>query len=675
MADARNSDRPSQPRRSRLDSTIGRLVYVPAQSTQDVGQLHWSHVRDETPYFQQVSDFTQWCGPSRPPIATKSKSRKLRPWRVVRSQKNWLVKNHPEACFGDDETEALLGEEITASRAAPSAKTIPATASLLSTGEISDLRDEAHTVKGHRAVAMASGESGQLLRIVSLDKEEWTWESADVRVRLNRPNFRISGEWSHDGLPITLIKFAVDRRKYKPTRWLIVQNASSTTVFEPEINAVPSLTTGAAVSLDSSNISPNPLFTIRSGQTSDSCHSDASAFFPGGASPKLAIITQSGSWSLWDIQGRRMVRPKALKPVMIMNGRLTGGLPRAVDQGAQRILWLTVDRAAPREDGSRSPSARSELSDTEGERRPPALLMCGGAFVCLFDPRTQQLQSVVGMITSNAAQRVLDMKSSRLDPSQAFILTNTAIFWVMVREKVGGMLTLKILASCTHRKDSADPTLRLDVSPAAYLGDRKACFACVRSAKNMQMSIVWFIQPGLGMPFQHHQDVLSFPAASGFTCMEVLPVQRHVGPDAAKGHSLVAKPDLKFFEILVLGGNLDVNSALCAWLNDPHAKVTAPDVAMGSRPKKRLRKERLKFLRLMSDAFVVPDGYMDHPVKVPEDETAGEPEAPVRTVTNFSMLSSRLANQGGFQNGEAMDIDIKDVVQRLGKGAMQRRSL
>ncbi|KAK1761316.1 RNA polymerase I-specific transcription initiation factor RRN6-like protein [Echria macrotheca] len=659
--------------KARGPGPLNHLLDCSSWVDSEEGQLRRINLEDGTPFFRQVTDFTPWC-PSTKPDTVVSGS-KTAPSDLARTQLNWLVKTHPDVLLTDEITQALLLEETAASvDLRPGVRKPPtATARLLSVGEILDARNEKAT-RAHRAVALASGESGQLLRIVSLDHRECSWESVDVRLRLSRANLQLTGEWGYDAVPITLIRFAVVRKRTRPIRWLIVQKATSTTVFEPEIKAIPIRAGGAIETSGSSQITPNPLLLIGSHQTGGADHADASFVACSNGATRLAIIDCSGGWTVWDLRGRRSARPKAIKPVMIMRGNLTGsGLPLIVDLGARRITWLTVDPVVRKKDSDDDSVASG--SDSEQVPQPRALLISAGESVCLFDTKTKKLHSLAAVLLPTPRRRtrhptrVVDIKLSPLHPSQAFVLTNRRLFWVATRELDAGRLSLKTLGSRSHSKANGYQTLRLDVSPATYVNGRKACFVCVRLANETQVMVTWCIQPGPNTPHVMHPTAVGLQAPAAVTSIEMLPVLRVVGPDA--GGTLLARQDLKFFEVLAFGENFEVSSALCAWVNDAHSQVPAPDVEAPDKPKKRMRAARRTFLRAMEGAFVVPDGYVDQQ-KAKEVDTEHE-EQPERAFEFWSgrVVQGRERQQDG---AEAMDVDVKDVVQRL-RAVGQRQSM
>ncbi|KAL2021154.1 hypothetical protein VTK56DRAFT_7460 [Thermocarpiscus australiensis] len=612
----------ARPRRPRPDSIIGRLTYTPAQEDDCLGQLRRNHARDEAPRFKQVTPFTPWCEPTR---TTSSQSSKLRPSHALRSQAYWLLEYFPEASIDDDDIESLVLEEITSSQAKKQPLPIDATC-LFSIGEISDLRETDAAVRVHPTLAVASGVAGNVLRLISLGREDWVWTEADIRVRLHIPNPRIEGEWCQDGVPISLIKFAIDARKYDPIRWLLVQNGTSTTVYEPELRPIPMPSGGTSLPASGrtavSQIYANPLLTINCDRTGGSLQSDVCfSRYHGEDTPQLVIIDQRGSWSVWDITGSRTARPKHLTPVMRLCGNtISGTIPKlpsssATEPQQHRVLCLSSRQKDTRRSShlgnTRSASEHSDDS-SEGEsqlQRPQRrlLLLCKPRALHLFDLSTGRLHSVSHLALSDDRHRILGLAPSRLDPSQAFVLTSTSLLWVAAREGRNDTVSLEILVSCSHQKDVNDPTLRLDVSPGAYLNDHMACFVCVRSARDTEMTTFWFINPGPGTPVRYHRDLISLRSPSNFVGLSMLPAGRRMGdePTSAAGQAM-RNAKLRFFQLVILGHDLDVHSALCVWTDGPGVSVPPPDSRVSLEER---RNRRLKLLRNLTRAFVVPDEF------------------------------------------------------------------
>jgi RNA polymerase I-specific transcription initiation factor RRN6 len=212
------------------------------------------------------------------------------------------------------------------------------------------------------------------------------------------------------------------------------------------------------------------------------------------------------------------------------------------------------------------------------------------------------------MVLPNDTYRILDVAASRYDNSQAFVLTSTRVLWVAATEGKVNEVSLEILASCPHQKDVNDPSLRLDVSPGAYINDHKACFVCVRSINDTEMTVFWFMNPTPDTPARYHRELISLNCPSSLVGLHILPVVRLLGQAkrvSAAGRVL-RNANLKFFQLLTLGHNLDVHSALCVWSDESSVTVLPPDSRLSSEESHRLR---VKLLQHLTSAFAVPDEF------------------------------------------------------------------
>ncbi|KAL2155331.1 hypothetical protein VTH82DRAFT_72 [Thermothelomyces myriococcoides] len=626
MGDKRNAVPPRRAKGHRVpaDGVIGRLTYIPAQSDGGIGQIRRNRAKEETPRFKQVTPFSQWCAPSKTPMPQPSD---MKPSQVARSQKHWLLEYFPEASVGDEDVESLLLQEIATARTAEQPALADAV-SLFSVGEAVDFRDRDPT-KGHPVLAIATGNSGNVIRLISLGREEWSWTEADIKVRVHTADPKLEGEWLHVGGPISLVRFAIDLRKYDPVRWLLVSNGTSVTVYEPELRPIPMPATTDLGRVPSrpvpSQLFGNCLFAIPCERTGGSPQADVCfARPPDVDTPRLAIIDQAGYWSLWDVTGNRYIRPKALTPVMKVCGNIVSGcIPKLpsnsmADTQPHQVLWLSVDQnncKSPRRSRSRtrSPSKRSRMSANPGPQPPrQVLLLRSPTALHLFNLYTKEMYPVSSQVLQKKKHRILGVAPSCLGPAQVFILTNTALLWAIVRADKKDRLSLDILASCPHQKDVNDQTLRLDVSPAAYINNLTACFVCVRSAMDTEMTIFWFISPGPGMPVRYHRDLITLSSPVNFVNLCILPAARRVGaePTSAAGQA-IRNAQLRFFQLLTLGQELDVHCALCAWSDNADMFVPPPDKreTLGDGVNRRL-----KLLQTLTDAFTVPDEFDERAV-------------------------------------------------------------
>ncbi|KAK3955484.1 RNA polymerase I-specific transcription initiation factor RRN6-like protein [Pseudoneurospora amorphoporcata] len=673
---------------------VGRLTYIPAQINQGTGQLRKDRARGEIPQFQQVTPFNQWSAPTKTAFPDLGS---FGPSQLAKSQNNWLLKTLPEAFLGDVDTETLLIDEIsnTYSSIHPPP---PPTASLLATGEITDVRDP-DRVKGHTVLATASGESGHILRLISLAREEWSWTDEDVKIRLHVPNHHLEGDWCQDSVPISLIKFVNYSKKYDQVRWLIVQKPTSTTVCEPELRKLP-VQSSFSVEPSSSTLTQlvaNPLFAITSDRSGGGSHSDVS-FNPlsDDQVPQLAIIDQAGYWSVWDIVGRRGARPKVMKPVLRMCGNINlGSIPRfprrtADDQESHRIMWLSLKRDRSNDEsrpGSRSRSStRAKLKQRLS--RASLLLLGNSTTLCLFDTETGKSEDQPHLLSAKKGQRLLDLGPSHLDPSQAFLLTNTTISWLSVKE-YGTRLRLEPLVLSPHRRDVQDQTLRLEVSPGTFIDGALACFVSIRSIRNGEVTVFWFISPSSGKPLRYHRESVRLKASSKAISVAMLPVERRVGQAklAAPLARALAKSQTRFFQLVTLGHDLDLSCSLCMWSDEPGVRVRSPDECVarsGSAPEKTRLREQLRH------AFALPDEFDDRSLvgdsRTPElgQGSSGtlkrEPDA-LSLVVYGQVLADRLvvpstANEAHPSQNENDITRIAEVISReIHNGYMPRHSL
>ncbi|KAK3297694.1 RNA polymerase I-specific transcription-initiation factor-domain-containing protein [Chaetomium fimeti] len=656
MDDRKNAVQPTRAKARRVpaDGIIGRLTYTPAQGDECIGQIGRNLAKDETSHFKQITPFTQWCAPAKAPTSPLGD---LGPAQVARSQKYWLSEHLPEAAVNDEAIESLLLEEIASSQtnAEPA---LDERTPLFSVGEVADLR-QGDSAKSHPVLAVASGVSGNILRLISLAREEWTWTAADIKVPLHVADTKLEGEWRQDGGPISLVKFALDPRRYDPIRWLLVSNGTSTTVYEPELRMIPMPVVRASIRPSGqpvgSQIFADPLFTISCERTGGSLQADVCFVrHPEEDTPRIATIDQAGYWSLWEITGRRN-RPKNLTPVMRMCGNIVSGfIPKLpsnsmAEPQPHKLLWLSFGqkyRRPPRRSVSRARSP-PEQSRTEPEPQPPRrlLLLCGPQNLHLFDLGTRKMHPVSHLVLQKDRHRILDVAPSRLDPAQAFILTTVNLLWVTVKEGKNDTLTLDVLISCPHQKDVSDPTLRLDVSPGAYINDFMACFACVRSTKNTEMTVFWFINPEPGTPVRYHRDLVSLQSPSNFVGLGILPAGRRMGSDepTSEAGRAMRRARLRFFQLLTLGQNLDVHSALCAWSSEAALSLLPPDT------KETLEtggNRRLRLLQDLTDAFAVPDEFDERAVfgkKGVESLALEKLKAGIQLRVDFRLLAQRLS--------------------------------
>ncbi|KAK4172555.1 RNA polymerase I-specific transcription initiation factor RRN6-like protein [Triangularia setosa] len=632
-------------RRHHTDGLVGRLSYTPAHHDGAIGGLRRNRVEDETPRFQQVTPFSQWCPPTKVAAPTPNLGG---PWRIARSQGNWLTEYLPEASITEEELEGLFLEEIASSKESTESSLVSAS-SLFSIGEIADVRRGSKVDAALSMMAVSSGVSGNTLRLISLARKEWLWEDSDVTAQTKAPDARFEGEWCQDAVPISLIKFAISASGSKnkqgksidTIRWLLVQKESSTTIYEPEVRDLPMPTPGlAAASGPASQIFINPLATIPITQTGGNPQTDLCFIRQPDQHtiPQLVIIDQCGYWSIWDIIGRRDVRPKTLTPVLRMCGNmLSGSIPKLPSSSASqgkphRVIFLEVE-------------LHGSASDEVDPPRKPFLLLNTDQALQFFDIESKTVHPVPLPSFGTDHQRIMEVAPARLHPAQFFVLTNKSLLWVAVKKGADDTVKPDFLAICPHQKDSTDPTLRIEVSAGTFVNNVPACFVCVWSSQDTEMNIFWFILPEPGTLVRYQRVLVSLKSPSHFVGLGILPVGRKLGKsdNVTPSGRRMRDAALKFFQFLTLSQDMEVGSALCVWSDDRSVEVPNPEVVdKGSRSKgteKQLQDH-------LGKKLVVPDGFDELTAleeRKVEEPGLGEKKLQMPKLNDYSLVAQRLS--------------------------------
>lgn len=608
------------------------------------------------PHFQQIIPFEQLSRPTRS-VLPESKSR---PWRTARSQRNWLLKSHPETLFGNPDLASFLPREIRSLKATPGAP--PPVSPLLALGEISDLSNDTSIV-GQPAAAFAAGEGGHILQILPLAQEERSWDDESLAIRLSTAGPTEPGQWIDDGTPISKIKFAVDPRRHDQIRWILVQKVGSTTVLEPEVRKTPPKGghLGGLGPRGTLQISTNPLFTISADQTGGGSQSDVS-FNPAsdGAPPQLAIINTAGYWSIWDVTGNRASRPKLLRPVLRACGSIDSGLTPVLplashgNHSDHRVSWISRS-----ERGSSAWSRPSGLFDesrdaakVEGDlgRKPKVLTRSGDILVCndtsvrVFDIAEEKFQAGLNVARLGKAERVLDVQMCPFDHSKAFVLTTTTLFWISNEPAGTAGIRLAVVISSPHHKKPNDGTLRLSVSPETDFGHTTACFACVYSSGDAQVSVFWFTRPTTEVAAQLCSLTVRLDSPVGLNSMTISSLPSlHVQEEGIVGDERASiLSHAQFFQLFILGPDMGLEYSAVAWSSFPFGSVQPPTIrSEPQRPRSRRK-------RTIHRTFAVPDGTDDQVTspaelnKAPTASEFGRRKVKKNAAVDFTFLSGRL---------------------------------
>jgi RNA polymerase I-specific transcription initiation factor RRN6 len=608
---------------------LGRVAYSPVDhDDQLVGKLQINRSVESDQYFGLLSDFTEVLPPTRSAPLEELSGQK--PSDAARSQNNWLLEHHPQAVTGGLVDAQILADELKRFKTVAVEDGSASTSSLLAVGEITDRTDVHSGTVGQPAIAMAAGEGGHVLRIIGLDQQDAAWPDKDLSVRVTKVSSSARGDWGEDGVPITLIKFAVDGRRYDPIRWLLVQRPTGTALFEPEITIMPFQ--GGMSEYEQSHlysqmprcISANPLFTIEARKTGGAVHVDA-CFNPvvDGRFPQLAIIDELGRWTVWDITGSRSAAPKILQPIVTARGSIDisplPSLQTRLGRGSatHKLLYVLPkgERRVRREDEQEGTEHQHWGLYSRSPVRCNHVLVCSDTDVRLYEARAGTQLAGMRVVNVNRGESIVDMQSCPISASQVFVLTTSSLYWIDTKVARDGQVRLSIILSFPHHRRAEAGRLIMGVSPLASSAHPQSCAVFIVSEHDKAADLFIITKPtSEEVAHTVHQVVradLPSPIRSFFTA--ALPVERNgrgKGKTSRSGASVYDSEDRRVFQLFGLKSDLSLGWALFATSDRPLHGLHAPQSLHGAKQSEKLRKQ---FLRLLGNAFVVPENYHDRP--------------------------------------------------------------
>ncbi|PNY27960.1 Uncharacterized protein TCAP_02105 [Tolypocladium capitatum] len=682
----------------------GVLTYIPSDNPEDgPGSLHTSRLTTSSLQFSIVGSSAQLYPPSKSstPIASP------RLWRERQLQQRWLLNSHPEAFMGNPSLRGFLKDDMEHFK-----RTEETThrGQLLAIGHMADMRHHS-TVKSMPLLAVATGESGQLLRLARIDESRWQWGgNKDAVLNLSVMDSVHQEEetmWASDCLPISRIKFATYFSQHNSIRWLLVQKSTSTAILQPEYHPspVPKSSPGTKSRHQrSSYINPNPLLTLYSHQTGGNAHSDMSVN-PAvlGRPPQLAVVDECGYWSVWNILGTWQVDKKTLHLTQVKCGHISEGIldaiPTSPDFPAERHGLLRVGRSEV-DETYRVPSGRTANLETITSPSQYVLMWSAERFE-VADLESDTLLPKLELLLPVAARpdRILDVQRSPLDEDHVFVLTTRQVIWVDLhcRERLSEVPSRPaILLSCSHFGIGHED-IRMSVTRASD-DDTDTALVFTYSAKTEQLCVYWLTLSPAGKLPQWRRHVTQLPGCgetpirTKIQLLRVLPaaLERspecpHIGPG-----SCYLQRGSKFYQVTILGEDLSVRYCICTTSSDPTLEVVLPTTRIGwskSEQRRRWKKKRKHFLRHVGGTFVIPDGMSDadmesllrrndindgeEPRQVPEARSSSEPRPVLLKMNRISQTIREQLDLAAAQGELGLPAAMFEAVQeRIDEGLL-----
>jgi RNA polymerase I-specific transcription initiation factor RRN6 len=576
-------------------------------------------LKTQDPRFKQIGSSAELYPPSKKGLPPQTHA-KLSAERNL--QRRWLLKSHPEAFMGNEVLSELLTDDL---RRFPDADEPSATQALLAIGEISDFSIPSKP-RATRILAVATGNSGESLRLAHVEDSEWIWdEDTDSVLHLSVldsvDNFE-EAIWSSDGLPISQIKFVSDNSTSDPIRWLLVQKQTSTVILSPRYDKHPR-TRGRSKQqtvspTELSRINPNPLVTLRHQETGGNAHIDVAFNAPAdGRPPQLCVMDECGYWTLWNVIGKAgwgsgSWRLSLCKCGHIFEGSLQGipstSLYPATRHGA---FFVGTSQAGGEEDPF------SGFESQEGSlRRSAHLLAWNAERIEIMDVRTDALLAKLDIITTEVKHgRILDVQASPVSQNHIFVLTTRYVIWVDVfftsPGSESGFQPLALL-TCPHLAVSHEG-LKLSVGPVSD-NDAVTSMLFVYATKEAQASIFWFRLEEHGLPEWHRQIAPLLPSRKSneppVQLITFQPVRLECSEDAEGIGAKYQEEGGQFYQGMILDDNLGLKYCMGYSSKNPVVSASLPTTRLGwTKPDqhRKWRRKRERILRHMGSHFVVPD--------------------------------------------------------------------
>lgn len=494
---------------------------------------------------------------------------------------------------------------------------------LLAVGLMTDLRGAAAS-KGMPLLAVATGESGEKLRLTRMDESQWQWgEETGAVLHLSVIESDYKEEevlWTTDAVPISQVKAATYSSPKSSVRWLLVQKPTSTTILQPKYHPYP--VPDDDVAEDSTHqrpsyIDPNPLLTLHHHQTGGNAHSDM-GFIPPAFKrpPQLVILDECGYWTVWNVLGTWRISKKTLRLSQYRCGHICEGfmdaIPSQPSYPADRYGVLHVGKSNPDGGGVQ-----------QGTTQPPRYMLMWNSEICeVLDVESNSALPIPELLshTRTTTDQILDIQCSLLNNDHVFVLTARRLIWLDLhcRDVLSdGAGKPAVVHACSHFGIDHQE-LRLSVTRAS-VDDTDTSLVFTYSSKARQLCVYWFGFSGVAKVPQWHRDVTQLPGSAelasrtGIQQLRVHPAKLERSPrlsSTGPGSGYLQR-GFSFYQVSILGEDLSVRYCICTTSTDPTYEVSLPSTRIGwsrSEQRRHWKKKRRQFYRRMKDAFVLPDG-------------------------------------------------------------------
>jgi RNA polymerase I-specific transcription initiation factor RRN6 len=596
-------------------------------------------MRQTAPSFRIVQPFAEWY----PASKTAAQDSVTLANASRRRQKRWLRATHPQASFAETVFDDILSEET---RLSISAQTPSRPLPLLAVGsmEVDLFNTEEDKSKQHRKfrdmplLAMASGSSGDVLRLARMNDSAWEWRD-DLSINIFSVNVSDTEDetlWADGPQPISQIKFAYNSVVTPHDRWVIVQKGVSTTILEPISHAVPLPNRSKywdGISQNVSRIDPRRLGALSLRQTGGNPHSDVSFNPPtqdGACFPQLALIDEGGYWSVWDVntQRRNVLTASELRACGNIHTGPLFALPTepSLRKESHGILWVGMPGHTRDANASAHPvNSRLFAGTDHPSTRATIFLMWNRSILKASDLQGNNWTPSFQIL--KMSDMILDVRLLPAHEDQVMVLTTSTLLWIQIvssTEESGGSEVefLKLLA-VPHHRDQQDHTLRLVCRKEEVLS-KDSSLVGICSSQTSRIDLYWLrLLEMMGDVHYHRQvywlpepeegqfDSLDSPLTLCFVPTNLVDHSNTQGTGSVPQLDHLAR-DFQFHQMLLLGKRLGLASSVTATaLESDFQRVGLDRMLSGwvlpTRKPRRSNDGRPKLTKSLQNAFVVPD--------------------------------------------------------------------
>lgn len=363
-------------------------------------------------------------------------------------------------------------------------------------------------------LAVACGESGELLRLARMETSQWHFgDPKDATLKFPT----VETEYGEDqttlmcgGSPITQIKFATIHASHDLTRWLLVQNQTTTLVFKPEYYPEPVVERPEADYLGPwpashlSRVRPNLVLSVPHHRTGGNTHADA-AIIPQFVDrpPQVAIIDGCGHWSVWNLLPPSDKDDDKMRKSLYKRGHIGAGALRE---------WPISSSIVPKRHGILLVGAQTANHTTTSYPTDPfrRVLLWNHDQLELLHLGSDTRLDLFHLLSpkKGRVERILDVQNRPGQQHHVFILTSRNILWVDMSAGDGAAFWSrnKLILDFPHSMDGL-PCLKMSIC-AADVDDTEMALVFVHSPKTKQMSTFSIRQSSSDKLAQWHRHIV-----------------------------------------------------------------------------------------------------------------------------------------------------------------------